>query len=315
MHTILTNKPHVAARILRAGGVVAFPTETVYGLGALAFDSRAAKNIFKAKGRPHDNPLIVHIASRDQVHEVASSVPAVAQRLMDAFWPGPLTVVLPRAAKVPTTVTAGLETVGIRLPAHPVARAFLRAVGAPVAAPSANRSGRPSPTSWEAVREDLNGRISAILKGNRARVGLESTVVDCTGRAPVVLRSGAVTLEQLREIAPKTRLANVRDVQRGRSPGVKHRHYAPRAVVLIGAPRSVRTASRSAWIGLGTPPTGIALGRSCRTIHAYAKELFHFFRACETAGIGTIYCQPVALRGIGVALMDRLQRAASGSAR
>ena len=310
MKTHYTSDAARAARFLRQGGVVAFPTETVYGLGAAALDARAVAAIFRAKGRPGDNPLIVHVAARADVSRVADTVPPVARRLMDAFWPGPLTLVLPRHPDLPERVTAGLATVGVRLPKHPLARAFLRAAGTPVAAPSANRSGRPSPTTWQAVQQDLDGRISCVLQGARSRVGLESTVVDCTGTAPVVLRAGSISLEQLRAIAPRTRLANARDRARGRSPGLKHRHYAPKARVVLAAQPPRRGTPRAGWIGLGPAPGVFARVRACRSVTHYARELFHFFRECEAGGIQTIYCAPIPEQGIGAALMDRLRRAA-----
>ncbi|HMP76784.1 MAG TPA: L-threonylcarbamoyladenylate synthase [Kiritimatiellia bacterium] len=310
MKTHYTTAVARAARCIQRGGVVAFPTETVYGLGASALNARAVAAIFRAKGRPGDNPLIVHVASRADVLRVAETVPPVARRLMDAFWPGPLTLVLPRHPDLPDRVTAGLATVGVRLPAHPLARAFLRAAGTPVAAPSANRSGRPSPTTWRAVKEDLDGRIACVLKGNRSRVGLESTVVDCTGPVPIVLRAGSVSLEQLRAIAPRTRMANARDRERGRSPGLRHRHYAPKARVVLGGKPSRAATTRAAWIGIGAPPAVFSHSRSCRSVTAYAREVFHFFRECEAQGIRTIYCAKVPEIGIGAALMDRLRRAA-----
>ncbi len=310
--TLLLEHPERAARILRAGGIVAFPTETVYGLGAAINRPRVIRRLFLAKGRPGDNPLIVHIAERRQLAGLAGDIPPVARRLMDAFWPGPLTLVLRRARAVPRAVTAGLDTVGIRLPAHPGARAFLAAARVPVAAPSANRSGRPSPTSWEAVLEDLSGRADAILKGARCDVGLESTVVDCTGRTPVVLRAGATTLRQLRTVAPGTRRARKSDGLAGRSPGTRHRHYAPDARVSVGDPPA-GAGARAAWIGIGRVPPGVSYVRPCRTVAAYARELFAFFRDCERRGIGRIHCRPVAARGLGLALMDRLRRAAAAT--
>lgn len=312
MKTQLLNSPARAARILRKGGLVAFPTETVYGLGVAIDRVAAVRRLFRAKGRPGDNPLIVHIAHRRQVNELAMEAPESARRLMNKFWPGPLTVILRRSAAIPDVVTAGLDTVGIRLPSHPRAHAFLVAAAVPVAAPSANRSGRPSPTSWQAVREDLDGRVDAILKGARSEVGLESSVVDCTGRHPVLLRAGAITLRQLQAVVPGTRRARAAELRAGRSPGVKHRHYAPNARVLLDVSR-MRRSSGAGWIGLGNPPAGIAHTRSCRSVREYAREVFHFFRECEQRGINTIYCRPVAARGIGAALMDRLRRAAAGS--
>jgi L-threonylcarbamoyladenylate synthase len=321
MKTRLTTRPDQAAHVLISGGIAAFPTETVYGLGANVFDEEAVRDIFRAKGRPGDNPLIVHVENTAQIDEVARRVPPHARKLMRRFFPGPLTIVLPRHPTVPGVVSAGLDTVGIRMPRHPVARAFLRACGFPVAAPSANRSGRPSPTSWQAVRDDLDGRIPIILKGGRAPVGLESTVVDCSGRVPVVLRAGAVTLEQLRRAVPATRMAGPRDRAKGRSPGLRHRHYAPRARVRIvdGGPwtvdrgRDTEHGSRvtEAFIGLHRPAPGrFALLKRCRDVRAYARELFHFFRGCDQAGVRIIYCEAVPERGLGAAVMDRIRRAA-----
>jgi L-threonylcarbamoyladenylate synthase len=318
MKTVLASSPAAAAKFLRAGGVVAFPTETVYGLGANALDAGAVKKIFRAKGRPSDNPLIVHIASLDQLSEVAARVPRAAQTLIDHFFPGPLTVIVPRGKAIPKEVSAGLDTVGVRLPEHPVAQKFLRACGVPVAAPSANRSGRPSPTTWSAVREEMEGRVDCILKGGSARVGLESTVVDCTVARPVVLRLGAVTLEQLREVMPGIRVASeVRGA--AKSPGMKYRHYAPSArVVLVDSPADIPLRERAgAYIGLSVRgcPEKLLLVRYCRGVASYAKSVFAFFRACEQAGVKTIYGQRVPAAGLGRALMDRLEKAAERKAR
>lgn len=313
MRTRYTKSPLVAARVLRAGGLVAFPTETVYGLGADAFDPAAIQRIFESKGRPTDNPLIVHIAKRADIQRVAREVTANAKALMAAFWPGPLTLILPKHPAIPDAVTAGLDTVGIRFPSHRRALAFLRAAGTPVAAPSANRSGRPSPTTWQAVREDLDGRIDCVLKGGRARVGLESTVVDCTSRVPVVLRAGAISVEALRAVVPEVRMANARDKARGRSPGLKHKHYAPGVPVTIVRRRMRRLGAHAAWIGLGDPPRGGLVVCRCRTPEEYARRVFAFFRRCEAAGAKVIYCEAVPQTGIGRALMDRLQRAAGAT--
>lgn len=314
MRTRYTTRPELAAQFIRRGNIVAFPTETVYGLGADAFNPRAVRAIFEAKGRPSDNPLIVHIADRAELDLlVVRDVPAVAARLMDAFWPGPLTLILRRRPDVPDAVTAGLDTVGVRLPSHPIARAFLRAAGTPVAAPSANQSGRPSPTTWQAVKEDLHGRIACVLKGGRARVGLESSVVDCTGRTPVVLRAGAISIEDLKAVVPTTRDATARDRAGGRSPGLKHRHYAPRVRVILVKQTPAELQPGECWIGLAEPPAGGLKMLRCRNTTAYAREVFHFFRACERAGASIIYCEAVPQVGIGRALMDRLRRAASAT--
>lgn len=315
MTTRLTDRPAAAADVLRAGGVVAFPTETVYGLGADAFQPDAVRAVFAAKGRPADNPLIVHVAHPDQIDAVASVRSPVAQRLIEAFFPGPLTLVLPRRAEVPGVVTGGLDTVGVRMPAHPVARAFLTACATPVAAPSANRSGRPSPTTWEAVRADLDGRIPCILRGPRAEVGLESTVVLCRDAAPLVLRAGAVTLDALRQVVPTTRLADAAEDARRHSPGTRYRHYAPDArVVLVDAPEDAEPDPAHAYIGLGAPPRAARFGlvAVCPDVGAYAHELFDFFRRCDAAGLRRICCQRVPPEGLGLALLDRLERAAAG---
>ncbi|HMO52519.1 MAG TPA: L-threonylcarbamoyladenylate synthase [Kiritimatiellia bacterium] len=318
MKTRITRSPRVAAAALRAGGVVAFPTETVYGLGADALNPLAVKAIFRAKGRPSDNPLIVHVADPEMIRLVAARVPSAAKALIAAFFPGPLTVILPRHPDVPREVTAGLDTVGVRWPRHPVAQAFLSACGVPVAAPSANRSGRPSPTTWRAVHQELDGRVEAILCGGASDVGLESTVVDCTCSPPVVLREGAVSLEDLRRVCPRMRAADgrVRHVHAPRSPGMKYRHYAPSArVVLVDGPAAIpaNAAERFAYIGLTTRgfPRKPSRTKPCREVQAYARSLFRFFRACEQAGIPEIYCQRVPCAGLGRALMDRLQKAAA----
>jgi L-threonylcarbamoyladenylate synthase len=308
LDTILTQDIDLAARLLRRGEVVAFPTETVYGLGGDAFNEAALQRIFTAKGRPADNPFILHLADATEINAVVSETTPAARQLMDAFWPGPLTVVLPKAARVPLLATAGLATVGVRVPSHPTARAFLNACGVPVAAPSANLSGRPSPTTWPAVRADLDGRIACILTGEQTQVGLESTVVDCTGRAPVVLRAGAVTLEQLRAVRPETSVFTLDDAP-ARSPGLRHKHYAPRARVRLVALPPNETAN-AAYIGLDAPAQPFPLQRVCRNLAEYAYELFDFFRQCDENGIEIIYCQQVDETGLGLALMDRLHRAA-----
>ncbi len=316
--TRLTSSVRVAAEFLRAGGVVAFPTETVYGLGADAMNARAVKAIFRAKGRPPDNPLIVHLADLALVGRVARRLPASAEKLMAAFFPGPLTVIVPKHASLPLEVTAGLDTVGIRHPAHPIASAFLAACATPVAAPSANRSGRPSPTTWSAVFEEMDGRIPCILKGGAARVGLESTVVDCTTTRPMVLRQGGVAFELLREVVPSIRQLSVTEKpnQPVRSPGMKYRHYAPKPrVVLVDTAGDIPTHRGVRWGYIGHSTEGIRSkpDRACLVpeVQTYAQMLFRFFRVCERAGVQVIYCQKVPEHGLGRALMDRLRRAAS----
>jgi L-threonylcarbamoyladenylate synthase len=311
--TKVTQSPSIAARFILHGETVAFPTETVYGLGANIFNEEAIGKIFIAKGRPADNPLIAHIHNLSQLELLTGEIPPSAAKLVEAFFPGPLTLVLPKNERVPAVATAGLKTIGVRMPKHAIARQFLRACQVPVAAPSANLSGRPSPTTWQAVRADLDGRIGCILKGDQTPVGLESTVVDCTGDRPVVLRAGAVTLEQLRGVIPETELSDAEDVSAPKSPGMKHRHYAPRAKVVISPfPQQAIPTDRSAFIGLEAPPQPEAFKRIliCQDVEQYARELFRFFRECDIGKVETIYCQAVNEEGLGLALMDRLRRAA-----
>ena len=310
METILTSDPAEAADLIRHGGTVAFPTETVYGLGANVFDETAIAKIFEAKRRPADNPLIAHISDLSQLRELTSIVPDTAQAFIKAFFPGPLTLVLTRSVKVPLLATAGLETVGVRMPSFPMARDFLRACGVAVVAPSANLSGKPSPTTWEAVFEDLDGRIDGILKGDATEIGLESTVVDCTSSVPILLRQGAVSIEALRRIVPGTG-SNVESGMEARSPGLKHVHYAPAATVtILRRGEQVVWEENSAFIGLENLRE-FEIAEICTSVEDYAHTLFEFFRKCDRRGIRRIYCESVAEVGIGAALMDRLRRAAS----
>jgi len=313
METLITSSPLEAAAILNEGKTVAFPTETVYGLGAAIDSPEALAEVFRAKGRPGDNPLIVHIGTPEELPRVASKLSPEAGLLVTRFFPGPLTLVLPKSSEVPYAVTAGLDTVGVRCPAHPAAHEFLKCCHSPVAAPSANRSGRPSATSWEAVHNDLDGKIAAILRGNTSRIGLESTIVDCTGPRPLMLRAGAVTLEELQAIIPSiTPAGETQKNEAPKSPGLKYPHYAPRARVVTHergeSPAAIPSAS--AWIGLGTPPVGIALAKLCTTHEEYARELFSFFRHCDREAIQTIYCELPPEKGLGRAIRDRLNRAA-----
>jgi len=313
VQTLLTNSTAKAAGIIRSGGVVAFPTETVYGLGANVFDATAIAKIFEAKQRPPDNPLIAHIGEIDQIALLSSDITAAAQKLIDVFFPGPLTIVLKKTNEVPLIATAGLDTIGIRMPQNDLANDFLSVCEIPLVAPSANLSGRPSPTTWQAVYEDLNGRIDCILQGEPTEIGLESTVIDCTGDHPMILRSGSVTLEQLREVIPETQMAIDDGQDAPKSPGMKHRHYSPRAVVrIVENVAAVDAVERSAFIGLSEPQTTFELKRILKDEMEYAHELFEFFRECDRTEIETIYCESVREAGIGAALMDRLRRAAQG---
>ena len=309
MQTLLTRDPGEAAAVLRRGGLCAIPTETVYGLAARADDADAVAAVFAAKGRPSDNPLIVHLGDAAEAGEVAE-VTEVGRRLLDAFAPGPLTVVLPARA-LPPAITAGLNTVAVRVPGAAVARDVIAQLGVPVVAPSANRSGRPSPTTWQAVEEDLGGRIDAILQGPPTEVGLESTVVDATNDHAIVLRPGAISLADLCRVLPTARAASHID-QRQRSPGTRHRHYAPRARVrLVTAIADAESSSQAAWIGTSTPPDGYALVTLCDSQDDYARRLFDAFRRADAAGLDRIDAETVSDDGIGAALMDRLRRAAA----
>ncbi len=311
MRTKLTNSIDVAARYIFSGEIVAFPTETVYGLGANVFDEAAIEKIFVAKGRPSDNPLIAHIGSLSQLDLLTDDIPPTAAKLIDSFFPGPLTIVLPKREDVPAIATADLATIGVRMPLHQLALSFIRACRMPLVAPSANLSGKPSPTTWQAVKADLDGRIACILKGEPTDVGLESTVVDCTGSEPIVLRTGAITLEQLREVIPATRLATPNANAPVRSPGLKYKHYAPQAQVLIVAEAEAAIpVNDAAFIGLHPPQQAFQHIQLCANVAEYAHQLFQFFRDCDAAGVQVIYCEEVSEIGLGLALMDRIRRAA-----
>ena len=312
MHTLITESVEEAAEFIRNGEVVAFPTETVYGLGANVFDEAAVSKIFDAKGRPKDNPLIAHIFDRSQLLLLASRLPESASLLCDRFMPGPLTVIVPKHAQVPLTATTGLETIGVRMPRHERALDFLRACGVPLVAPSANLSGRPSPTTWEAVRQDLDGRIACILKGEPSTIGLESTVVDCTGDCPVVLRAGGISLEEIQAIIPSTVSGRSAYGEPVRSPGMKYRHYAPKAKVIVCPPGFIPDQERLAYIGISRPSEGFMRVQACKDLDEYASRLFGFFRSCDDDGVVAIYCQEVEEKGLGLALMDRIRKAASG---
>ena len=300
--------------MIKRGGIVAFPTETVYGLGADVFNRDAIGSVFTAKLRPADNPLIAHISSVDQIGELATLITPSAQKLIAAFFPGPLTVVVPKTDRVPPNATAGLDTIGIRMPRSSPAKEFLAACGTAVVAPSANLSGRPSPTTWQAVLEDLDGRIDCILQGEPTEIGLESTVVDCTGDVPVLLRKGAISIEEVRGVVPETVAAADPSLEL-RSPGLRHKHYSPSAgVLLIGAHERLVTGPDTAYIGIAKSNglENLGLVRLCGTIEEYVHSVFEFFRECDRAGIKTIYCETVPETGLGAALMDRLRRAANG---
>lgn len=313
MQTIVTDRPEEAANCLNGGQTVAFPTETVYGLGADAFNVEAVAGIFRAKGRPSDNPLILHVATPDRIEEVACEIDTNARTLIDRFFPGPLTIVLKKRNSVPDIVSAGLPTIGVRCPSHPVAARFLTLCNHPVAAPSANVSGRPSPTDWKTVYHDLGGKIGCLLRGTPSTIGLESTIVDCSVTPPRLLRTGAVSLESLRELIPDIEMATTcKPGEAPKSPGQKYRHYSPEAeIVLVELPPPALPVDLpTAWIGLSAPPEGATKSLRCRDADEYARVLFGFFRSCDTEGISRIFCELPSEEGIGRAIRDRLSKAA-----
>jgi L-threonylcarbamoyladenylate synthase len=312
-----------AASIIRDGGLVAFPTETVYGLGADAMNERAVQRIYDAKGRPADNPLIVHVSDRQMLEHVAIDIDENAEQLIERFWPGPLTLVLKRGPRVPTSVSAGLATVAARMPANTIALELLRAARTPIAAPSANASGRPSPTLAAHVVEDLGGRIDMILDGGPTEIGIESTVLDVTVEPPLILRPGWITLEELtREIGKVGSEASSNELRR--SPGTRHRHYSPKAkVVLVEgfSPEAIEEACTKylceGAVGfIGHTPISIddknfhsiVLGSSARD---YAKEIYAALRELDRKNVQVIIVQTIAELEEGSSVMDRLRRAAS----
>jgi len=315
-----------AADLLRNKEVVAFPTETVYGLGADATSDEAVAKIFAAKGRPSDNPLIVHVGAMEQLCSVVSDICDSAQKLMDAFWPGPLTIVLPKHASLSEQVTVGLPSVGVRMPSHPIALELLRTVNLPIAAPSANVSGRPSPTKAEHVAEDLDGKIAGIIAGGEAEIGLESTVIDCTVEPPVILRPGAVTRAQMEAvIGPIAMAESGKDVEATpKSPGMKYTHYAPRAPLTIvkGSEaffRAIIAEARAKGQTVGilvteehaeTYAADVILTCGTREdVSSVAKGLYDALRAFDRFHVDVIYSESFEATGVGEAVMNRLQKA------
>ncbi|AGT33736.1 MULTISPECIES: L-threonylcarbamoyladenylate synthase [Geobacillus] len=319
-----------AAEWLRAGEVVAFPTETVYGLGADAANTAAVGKIFAAKGRPSDNPLIVHVANVAQVEAIAAAIPPVAKTLMERFWPGPLTLVLPkRAGTVSERVTANLPTVAVRMPDHPLALALIEASGLALAAPSANRSGKPSPTTAAHVLADLNGRIAGVIDGGPTGIGVESTVLDCSGEVPTILRPGGVTKEALSEAVGRVEEAvGMGDEQTApKAPGMKYTHYAPKAPLSIvsGPPSLLQQLvdeSRAGGKTVGVLTTEENKSRyaadvvlACgtrRELETVAHRLYDTLRRFDETGVDLIYSEAFPEEGIGVAIMNRLKKAAGG---
>lgn len=331
-----------AAQLLREDHAVAFPTETVYGLGANALSNAAVEKIFAAKGRPSDNPLIVHIATMEQLPTVAAAIPPKAQRLIEAFWPGPLTIILPKTDQVASLVTAGLDSVGVRMPDHPVALALIAAAGLPIAAPSANRSGRPSPTTAAHVLADLEGRVAGVVDGGATGVGVESTVIDVTVEPPVILRPGGVTREQLEEVIGPVEMDP--SFQAGasetpRAPGMKYTHYAPEGEMWLAAGddairvrekmadmlREAKQHGRKTGV-LATaetvdywrahPDADVVLSVGSRTnLGEVAQRLYAVLREFDRHQVQFIAGETFPRDGLGMAVMNRLEKAAGGRIR
>lgn len=310
--TVILDDAAHAAEFLRSGKLVAFPTETVYGLGGAIWYPETIADIFRAKGRPADNPLIVHVADAEDLNELTPSVPTIARDLVQAFWPGPLTIVVPKREAISSLISAGLDSVAVRSPKSDLARAILKECRIPIAAPSANRSGRPSATTWQAVLEDLDGWIDAVMKGPPCDIGIESTVVDCTSKYPRLLRAGSVTPEQLVVVCPEIEISGPLSAA-ANSPGLRHRHYQPVAKVIpIQEVQSVYPGPNRALLTLESHPAAESFGlyRRCETSEEYAAVLFEFFRQADRQGMAEIFCQLIPAGGIGRAIRDRLHRAA-----
>lgn len=322
-----------AGRIIMSGGLVAFPTETVYGLGGDAFNPDSSKKIYAAKGRPSDNPLIVHISKIEDLEKVAVDIPQTAYALANKFWPGPLTMILKKAAKVPKETTGGLDTVAVRMPSHPVAAAFIEAAGGFVAAPSANKSGRPSPTEGKYVVEDLNNEIEMIIDGGSSDIGLESTIVDLTCDTVMILRPGYITKEDIAEVTQKVEIdKTILDDSSGiapKAPGMKYRHYAPKGDLTIvhGEKENVvgyingEIKKHSA----GGEKTGVIATDETKDLYradavkdigsreddeSIARNLFRILRELDDEEVEVIYTEGFGTEGIAMATMNRLLKAA-----
>ncbi|MGG7176934.1 L-threonylcarbamoyladenylate synthase [Clostridium paraputrificum] len=322
-----------AATIIREGGIVAFPTETVYGLGANALNDEAVKKIFIAKGRPQDNPLIIHVASKD-ISEYVEEVPDVAKRIIDKFWPGPLTIILNKKDIVPDVTSANLKSIGVRMPSSIIAKNLIELSGAPIAAPSANISGRPSPTDVERCIEDLSGKVDYILGGEKSDVGVESTIVDCTIDPPLILRPGGITLEMLKTIDERIEIdkgimSKPTEDFKPKAPGMKYRHYAPKAKVKIVSGDSKKTIEKinemvhnymdeGKKVGILASEENSSLYKigevivlgSMYNMSEVAHNLFEALRSFDDIGVDVIIAEAFEEKGVGIAVMNRLNKAA-----
>lgn len=316
----------IAAKIIEQGGLVAFPTETVYGLGANAMDADAVRKIYEAKGRPADNPTIVHIAEREELGQVTFLVTEDMKTLMDRFWPGPMTMIVPRGEYIPYVTTGNLETVGVRMPENEVARELIRRSGCPIAAPSANLSGRPSPTAAQHVIDDLDGRIDAVIQSGPCRIGIESTVIDMTGKIPMILRPGYITKKDFEDALGQEILLDPtlnRKPREGedfhpKAPGMKYRHYAPRAEMIIFKGDRIRVEAaidqeRAEREALGQKVFVIDFDEDRETVAAH--EIFAMLRQADREGADVILAAALPQRGVGFSVMNRMLKSAGFNVR
>lgn len=316
----------IAAKIIEQGGLVAFPTETVYGLGANAMDADAVRKIYEAKGRPADNPTIVHIAAREELGQVTFLVTEDMKTLMDRFWPGPMTMIVPRGEYIPYVTTGNLETVGVRMPENEVARELIRRSGCPIAAPSANLSGRPSPTTAQHVIDDLDGRIDAVIQSGPCRIGIESTVIDMTGKIPMILRPGYITKKDFEDALGQEILLDPtlnRKPREGedfhpKAPGMKYRHYAPRAEMIIFKGDRIRVEAaidqeRAEREALGQKVFVIDFDEDRETVAAH--EIFAMLRQADREGADVILAAALPQRGVGFSVMNRMLKSAGFNVR
>lgn len=312
MKTKIFNSKQIkeAAELIKKGELVAFPTETVYGLGANTLDPKAVKKIFIAKSRPLDNPLIVHIAKKEQLNKIANipiSKRDLVERLIQKFWPGPLTIVLKKKHIVSKEVTAGLNTVAIRMPKNKIALNLIKYSGVPIAAPSANISTKPSGTCFEHVFEDFNGKIAGIIKSKNCEIGIESTVIDLTVKNPVLLRPGGISVEELKKIIPNLRLSS-KKMKKPKSPGMKYKHYAPNAKVILFKKTAIEKLNPYKEKLKKQKKRFLVL--EPEKIKNFHKKLFKIFRDCDKKGIEYILIPAIEEKGIGLALMNRVRKAA-----